>query len=159
MTIIVDTNVPLVANRAAPQASPACVANCAQRLRQVQTNDILVLDEGWLILNEYMHKLHSSGQPGVGDAFLKWVLTNKSNPRRCCWVHLTPQGDAFAEFPGAPDLDGFDVSDRKFVAAACAHPEHPAILNATDSDWWHYRDALQQHGVRVDFVCPDVDFK
>jgi len=39
-----------------------------------------------------------------------------------------------------------------------AHPEHPPILNAVDSDWWHHQDALARHGVRVEFLCPDAPF-
>lgn len=106
-----------------------------------------------------MRNLRSEGQPGPGDAFLKWVLTNRSNPQRCALVSLTPQGDSFLEFPNDPDLEGFDPSDHKFAAVAHAHPDHPPVLNATDSDWWHYREALACHGVRVEFVCPDYRFE
>jgi hypothetical protein len=78
-------------------------------------------------------------------------------------VHITPrdrQQDEhnFEEFLLDPSLATFDPSDRKFVAVAVAHPEHPPILNATDSDWWDYREALAHHSVRVEFVCPDAPF-
>jgi len=159
MMVVVDTNVPIVANRDAPQASATCIVRCSQRLQVVQDEGMLVLDDGWRILREYMHNLRSSGQPGSGDAFLRWVLTNRSNPRRCCLVPLTPQGDSFAEFPDDPDLAAFDLSDRKFAAVAHAHPDHPPVLNATDSDWRHYRAAFERHGIRVEFVCPDYEFK
>ncbi len=155
MNIIVDTNVPVVANKAAPQASPQCVANCVRKLQQIQQEHTLVLDDDWHILKEYMDNLRSDGQPGVGDAFLRWVLTNKNNPQRCTLVSITPQDNGFVEFPSDPQLNGFDPSDQKFVAVAIAHPEHPPILNATDSDWWLYRQALSHHGVCVEFVCPD----
>ena len=159
MNVIVDTNVPIVANRCAPQASVWCVAICSEKLAEIREEHTLVLDDGWHILGEYMHNLCSEGQPGPGDAFLKWVLTNRANPERCELVPITSQDEGFAEFPGDRELADFDPSDRKFVAVAIAHPEHPHIQNATDSDWWHYREVLEGHGVSVDFVCPDYDFK
>jgi hypothetical protein len=160
MNVIIDTNVPIVANnRDAPQASAQCAVRCAQRLQKTQDEDILVLDDNWLILREYMDNLRSQGQPGLGDAFLKWVLTNKHNPHCCQLVSLTPQGDSFVEFPDDPALEEFDISDRKFAAIAHAHGEHPHVLNATDSDWWHFRAALEHHDIHVDFICPDYEFK
>jgi hypothetical protein len=55
-----------------------------------------------------------------------------------------------------PRLGGFDRSDRKFVAVARASAHGPMIVNAVDTDWWIYRVALQRHGVRVEFLCPDL---
>ena len=140
MKTIADTNVPKVANWQTSQASPACVAACARRLSDIQSAGTLVLDDGWHILREYLTNLRSSGQPGMGDAFLKWVLTNQANPRRCELVHITPVNTGpdccdFAEFPEDNNLARFDPADRKFVAVAVAHPEHPPILNAVDTDW------------------------
>jgi len=161
MKVIVDTNVPVVANKAAPQASAVCVTMCVRRLRDIQQNHTLVLDDGWHILREYQANLSSSGQPGVGDAFLKWVLTNRSNPHRCEQVCITPTGTdlppgRFVEFPVTPDLAGFDPEDCKFVAVAVAHPEHPPVLNAVDPDWWQYRHALEQISISIEFLCPDA---
>jgi len=84
------------------------------------------------------------------------VLTNLANPERCDQVHINPSEDenAFAEFPGDPDLRGLDRSDREFVATARAHPDSPSILNAVDSGWWLFRDALTRNGVQVEFLCP-----
>jgi len=156
--VVVDTNVPIVANKAAPQASNMCVLNCIQRLKQIRDGQILVLDNGWYILREYMNNLRSEGQPGAGDAFLKWVLTNKDNPQCCHLVPITPLLSGFEEFPPDPDLNSFDLSDRKFVAVAIAHPEHPPILNAVDSDWWNFREPLGRWGIQVEFICPDAPF-
>ena len=86
--------------------------------------DKIVLDEGNRILSEYGVNLRSDGQPGVGDAFLKWVYTYQWNSKRCDRVRITPteDGSSFAEFPHDRELTGFDLSDRMFVAAARARP-------------------------------------
>jgi hypothetical protein len=130
-------------------------------LREVQDDHVILLDDGWYILKEYMGNLRSEGQPGIGDAFLKWVLTNRRNPVCCEWVHITPasgsRGDeSFEEFPDDAELDGFDPADRKFVAVALAHSEAPPILNAVDAGWWTFREALSKYAVQVEFLCPDA---
>jgi hypothetical protein len=155
---IVDTNVLIVANgRDCPQASPECILACVQKLREIEQNGTLVLDDAWHIIREYTHKVSPSGQPGLGDAFLRWVLTNQSNPQRIEKVPITPLGDdEFAEFPNSPDLAGFDRSDRKFVAVALTHPQRPPICNAVDSDWRNFHNALLQTGVTVEFLCPSL---
>ncbi|MEZ4861649.1 MAG: hypothetical protein R3C14_10090 [Caldilineaceae bacterium] len=70
--VIVDTNVPIVANRQSPQASTQCVLQCVKTLQEVTQTGILVLDDSWRIIDEYKRNLHQTGQPGVGDAFCKW---------------------------------------------------------------------------------------
>jgi hypothetical protein len=131
-----------------------------RRLEDIMATGKIVLDEGYLILSEYERNLRSDGQGRTGDAFLKWVYNYKANSQRCDRVRITPteDGKSFAEFPDDPDLKGFDRSDRMFVAAARAHPDSPPILNAVDTDWWLFRDALERNGVHVEFVCPqDVE--
>ncbi len=159
MMVVVDTNVAVTANgRSLPNGvSASCVAACARRLQTIRQNGVVVLDDGWRILREYKANIAESGQPGVGDAWLKWLLTNLANPQRCQIVKITPVDapQMFAEFPADPALEHFDSSDRKFVAVSRAHPARPAVLNATDSDWQIQRRALARHGVTVEFLCPD----
>src|SRR5690606_36140728 len=70
---VIDTNVALTANGAAEQASSECVANSARALLQVTRHGHLFVDDAGEIVAEYMRKLNPRGQPGPGDAFLKWV--------------------------------------------------------------------------------------
>lgn len=160
MRIVIDTNVPKTANGdATPQATLACISACVNVIQQLQNGQrSLVIDDGWHILREYQGQLRSSGQPGVGDAFLKWVLTNQANPARCEMVSITPTGDErmFTEFPDLPALANFDPSDRKFVAVALAHPKRPPIINATDTDWRDSHQELADCGVKVNFICPEL---
>lgn len=159
MPFIIDTNVPIVANnRIFAQATPACVLDCIKKLQDIMTHHTVVIDDQWRILREYGHKINPSGQPGVGDAFYKWLLQNQANPRHCQRVHITPLTDShdnndFAEFPHDPELANFDRSDRKFVSVALAHPDKPPIVNAMDSDWQYYQHRLAQHGLKIEFLC------
>lgn len=166
MRAIVDTDVMVVANRRAPQASLTCVEHCLVRLHSLEHTGKIVLDDNWHLLGEYLDELSSTGQPGVGDAFLKWILTNRTNPERCEYHHITPVYESttasepvsFEEFPDAPSLADFDRDDRKMAALAIV--SGAPVWNAVDSDWWNYRIPLQQHGIDVDFVCPDYfEFK
>ena len=155
--MIVDTNVAVVANgqEESPQASPNCVDTCINRLEGiVRGEEKLVLDNGWIILGEYLRNLRSTGEPGAGDSFLRWILMNKDD--RCDLVPITPvdgSENEFEEFPDDLALDGFDPDDRKFIAVALAHSEKPPILQAVDSQWWAFRDILWENGVTVAFIC------
>lgn len=156
---VVDTNVILVANKSAEQASPGCVQNCSHRLNFIRNKGHIILDDGQRIFNEYRSKtLKKKGQREVGDEFVLWLITNLWNSDRCTQVRLTPKktDDAdFTEFPDHPDLSGFDRSDRVFVAVANAHKDGPPICAACDSDHWNFRSAFQKCGIKIDFLCPN----
>jgi hypothetical protein len=155
--LVVDTNVPVVANGRTPQAGPACVLACIDALDDLRLHNRVVLDSLGRILQEYRNNLSASGQPGVGDAFFKWVWQNQANTTHCETVEIHPRrnGEDYEEFPDDPELARFDRSDRKFVAVALASRLNPPIYNAVDSDWWDFRDALAAHGVTVRFLCPN----
>ena len=152
-----DTNVGVVANERHSGASPECVIACVDALEQIVAGRArLVLDDGWEILKEYLRHMSSSGQPGPGDAFLKWALNNLANPERCERVPLDRGEDGrHLRFPETPELASFDPSDRKFVALALASLSRPPVANAVDSGWWHFREALHRAGVEVRFLCSD----
>jgi len=156
MEVVVDTNVGMVANGVMGDASRECVITCARRLGALMNSDRLVLDDSRRILREYMSNLRPSGQPGVGTAFLRWVLTNLHNPERCRLVAITPREDErdFEEFPRDAALAHFDLSDRKFVAASVAANGPIPILQAVDSAWWRLRESLRTNGIVVEFLCP-----
>lgn len=154
--VVVDTNVVLVANGQHPDVSPGCVATCALKLQAVMTEGKLALDDGFRILLEYQNKTTPKTGNRPGDAFVKWALQNNANTTRVDCVALDDHAvRGFVNFPGDPDLANFDPPDRMFVAVAHAHPEKPPILQAADSKWLKWADALNRHGVTVDFLCPD----
>jgi hypothetical protein len=157
--VLVDTNVALVANGKSAKAGYTCINTCIVELLKTRSKRRVVLDDHGFILREYIKHLSFSGQPGPGDAFFKWLWDNQGNPRYCLQVAITPTnrtGQDFAEFPNDIELNGFDRTDRKFVAAAAASGGHPHILNASDTDWWQYRDALKRHGIEIRFLCREL---
>ncbi len=156
-TVVVDTNVAVVANGNADHVTdPACIVACINELTNVVENCRVVLDDGYRILDEYMKNLSLSGQPSMGDMFMKWVFDRQASTDHVEQVHITCRnGDEdFHEIPDDDDLQGFDPDDRKFVAVALTSDSAPTILNASDTDWWEYRHALEKHGCTIKFLCP-----
>ena len=155
--VVVDTNVPIVANGKAPQASRDCQSICRSRLRLVRESQILLLDSERLIIGEYIKNLDLSGRPGEGDEFIAWLWENQANEQYCRIISVVSHAQReFEEFPADPDLAPFDRDDRKFVAVALASGSAPEVLNASDTDWWHHLEALRRHGVNVTFLCPEL---
>jgi len=154
---VVDTNVPIVANGKS-HPGPDCVIACLEMLSEIRSTGVIVLDDAMRILDEYRTNLSLGGQPGAGDAFMKWVWNVQADESRCERVVLTQRNennpDDFVEFPDDPDLAAFDPRDRKFVAVALASRRRPTILNATDPDWAESYKALARNGISVRFLCP-----
>jgi hypothetical protein len=152
---LVDTNVAIVANGRSEQADDSMVEKCIDAILEVTGKGGLVLDDGGLIFTEYRENLSLRGQPGTGDAFVKWVHDHQWNPAFCeRWTITSLKGQErdFVEFPKAKSLSKFDPGDRKFVAVAnAAEPKRP-IIQAVDFKWWGWKDALAEVGIRVVFL-------
>jgi len=156
MKAVVDTNVLLVANASHPDISPACIDTCIAMLQALQEDGTVVIDDGHLILTEYLEKTSLDSPKGLGDVFLKWLLQQLANPARVAQVRITPDRQGgFKEFPDKLLQQRFDPPDRMFVAVANAHPERPPILQAGDCKWLDWWQELALYGVRIDFLCPD----
>jgi len=152
---IVDTNVCIVSNRRHGE-DLQCASRCATQIREIVARGLLVIDTEGKIFEEYRRYLSFSGEPGFGDLLFKWLVDNLYREDHVARVVLNRRRERetdYAEFPDDPAFEGFDRSDRIFVALARAHPERPPILNAVDSDYWHYREPLAQHGIKVIHVC------
>jgi hypothetical protein len=177
---LLDTNVPITANYRVNSGNPAggnsdnlpdgltkdCVRACVEAVEHVVKNGGLVLDSGGEIFKEYLknlsdtkhpHNLSRHGHPGVGNKFMMWVHKNRWNPKYVDVTTISRNGDSYNEFPPHPGLSSFDNSDRKFVATANAHRDNPKppILQATDSKWWGWKDALAASGITAHFLCPE----
>lgn len=100
---------------------------------------------------EYARHLNRRGEPGVGDAFFKYLDMHGHAGRRVHWVSLTPIEDERRGFEELPEND-FDLGDRKFLAAALE--ANAAIMNATDSDWAEQQSFLSRCGLEMEQLCP-----
>lgn len=157
---LVDTNVAKTANLAtqpdaASDVPDECVLACIEAMEHVKNKNGLVIDAGDEIYDEYHRQLSMSGQPGMGDRFMKWVHDNRFKLPDSQRVEITKKDESYNEFPTHDGLTNFDNSDRKFVAVSNAHPDKPTILQATDSKWWGWKDALGQCGITIQFMCAD----
>lgn len=157
---IVDTNVPKVANLATnpdpdSDVPEECIKACFEAIAHVTKKRGLVIDAGDEIFDEYRQQLSMSGQPGIGDRFMKWVHDNRWSLHDSQRVKITKNDDSYDEFPVHDGLKDFDRSDRKFIAVANAHADKPPILQATDSKWWRWKNALDEVGITVKFLCPE----
>ncbi len=152
---IVDTNVPIVANGSG-EHSKECASTCAKLIGEIMNEHSIVLDDRWLIMDEYKSNLRTHNGNEISDIFLKWTLTNRENSDRCVRVNINLRSNDecdIVEFPSTSGLESFDREDRKFVAIAVAHDEHPPVLEAADSKWWDFQNELKACGVSVVFLC------
>lgn len=158
--IVIDTNVPVTANLSTNPANipielAKCALECVKVIESILKNGGLVIDSKDDIYDEYRRNLSMSGQPGIGDSFLKWVHTNRWSFPDCDRVAITCNVNGYEEFPSHIDLINFDPSDKKFIAVANAHLNKPPIIEATDSKWWIWKDALKESGIEVVFLDPN----
>jgi hypothetical protein len=154
---VVDTNVLVTAAGANDAASAECEAASVQALRDLIAHGHVFIDDGGRIIGEYRQGIDLGGKSDVGEEFLEWVIANEFNIARVTRVPLTPRvGEAedFEELPAPPTGVRYDPSDRKFLAVAAAHDDHPPILQALDSKWWGWAQALAAAGVTIHFLCP-----
>ena len=148
---VVDTNVARAANGRDTHADIRCRLRCAEKLRIVIEQDVVALDDMYLIFEEYRKKLNFSGAPGMGDVFFKYIFDNQHSGKRVQRVTVTPSDDDRRGFEGLPK-NRFDRSDRKFLAVAVA--ADAVVLNATDSDWNEHQALMDQLNVVVEELCP-----
>lgn len=154
--VVVDTNVLLVAEGKHGDVSEECVLACAGRLQRIMRDDTVIVDDGYRIIGEYLHKLDTKRSTGVGAKFLKWLLQHQTNTHHVQQVIISEYAkNCFHEFPVARLEPEFDPPDRVFPAVANAHPSKPPILQAADCKWLRWWSDLQAAGVSVQFLCPD----
>ena len=153
---VVDTNVAIVANGRETNADPQCQLSCIERLRSLAKSEVVAIDDGGLIFAEYKSRLHFSGMPGVGDAFLRHVFNNQYQNDRVRRVVVNRSGDDRRGFEELPE-NTFDRSDRKFLAVAMV--AQAVVLNATDSGWAEHGALMNRLGVEVTQLCPGYPSK
>lgn len=153
MKQVIDTNVILVANGQHEDVSNDCIEKCIEELIEARKH-VTVVDDGYRIIREYLHKTRPNQPKGPGDAFLKWLLNNQNNKSCVEAVRITEQSEhVFEEFPDVDLQNQFDPPDRKFIAVAHAHQDKPSILQAADCKWIDWWQRLADFGLHVRFIC------
>lgn len=178
--VIIDTNVLVVANTdiredengrliavgMADHAPPDCIITCQNRLTQIRSGFTkVVLDDKERLTQEYRRYVvdphpNPRQQNRAGDLFWAWLMRIQWREEKCTMVHITPRqgnGTEFEEFPDGTALNGFDKDDRKFIAVAIAYTrdtqQTAPILQAVDTRWEGFIEALQRYGVEVEQIC------
>lgn len=157
MKYVVDTNVAVTANGKCDHASVSCQLACVEFLQGLvsRAKDKIVLDDRGLILDEYKRRFSYRGQPGVGDAFFKFIHDHMYSGHKVECVAVTPIEDDTRGFEQLP-VNNFDASDRKFLAAAVS--AHARVANAVDTDWHCKRELVASLQVEVCQICPEHGF-
>lgn len=152
--VVVDTNVAIVANgREGAEGDIRCRLNCVEKLERVVQQGIVAVDNRGLIFEEYASRLNFSGAPGVGDKFFKHVSDHQYYEGRVRRIPVTPSEDDQRGFEELPQ-NGFDPSDRKFLAVALV--AKAVVLNAVDGDWSENAALMEKLEVPVDELCPHL---
>ena len=149
--VVVDTNVAIVANgREGAEGDLRCRLNCVEKLEHVVQQGIVAVDDRGLIFEEYRRHLNFAGAPGVGDKFFKHMSDYQYYEGRVRRVPVTPSEDDRRGFEELPQ-NGFDPSDRKFLAVALV--AKAVVLNAVDGDWGENAALMEELEVQVDELC------
>ncbi len=154
---IIDANVPILAAtpvRDIPEDQFTCALNAMKFIHSFlqDSNSKLVLDDEWRVLSEYQNIEKRNTGRSIGMEFLSWVYQNRLKDV-CDLLHLEEVSEnVYAEYPPTEELREFDPPDRKYIALAYKHKEHPPIIEASDSKWWGIKGALREYGLQVNFI-------
>lgn len=161
---IIDTNVPITAVTTGAGIPLACKLACVNTMKQILSGEILVLlDVEGDSLREYRQQMYPDPNPSAGLAsqFLMYLFNHQFDTTRVQRVSIPKLVDgSYQHFPKDKELEAFDLSDRKWVAIAIKFEEETSskspVVNATDSDWLHFEDALGRVGIQIDFLCKEI---
>jgi hypothetical protein len=156
---VIDTNVLLIASALHP-GSPFKDSNVPAEQQQVVFDWLMefrkngqrkmVLDQSLKIWEEYHNKM-TRGQD-IGSL----VIAEKLQFAR--FVEIAYDKDGHGCLPEKLEEVVDDRADRKLVAVALTdvdQGEQSSIVNASDTDWYRWENALNQAGVVVEQVIDD----
>lgn len=151
---LVDTNVLISANGKDEDTPEECILSCIHQLESIKESGKVVLDNGWLVLKEYLGNVNSDNGGGVGSQFLQYILSHQWDTDSVECREITDDGnDSFNEYPSDPLLSSFDPSDKKFIALCALDTQNSVIIEATDTDFWKYEIPMSRSGIEISFIC------
>ncbi len=159
---VIDTNVLLVASAAVPEPHfKDCDHVPAEQKKKVlkwliefrtDGESKLVLDQFFKIWEEYNNRMTAQ------DIGLL-VVTEKLQFSLLRTVDIDYDENGHGCLPPELEKVVHDRSDRKFVAVAVkdlSQGGDSTIINAVDSDWCDWEDALRRHGITVRHLIDDL---
>lgn len=120
MKFVIDTNVAIAANGRNTHACDQCQLDCIEfleKLTKAGSRSKIYLDDLDLLLNEYKPHFNFRGQPGIGDAFFKFLNDHKYSGKKVSLVPITQNNNPDRGFDELPE-NLIDPSDRKILAIA-----------------------------------------
>ena len=152
--IVVDTNVWITAGKLAAEVETIeeadCIEACVDWTQSFLSGDqrVLVDSEG-KVFDEYWTYVSQGRFPGSSLFELYTHLWERFE-----FIEIEFDRDGYARLPD--DIDFHDRADRKFVALAISTTPYAPIINAADSDWAKERKQLEDQGLTVRELCPDL---
>jgi hypothetical protein len=147
---LVDTNVLIAANGHSPQVSASGVQKCEEFVEGLFEDTIISVDSNHEIFDEYFRHMNHSGQPGIGDVFVKYLFDRQADNTICETVETARDEEClYRVFSDKPDLLDFDKNDLKFVAVHFLSKYLSPIVNACDSDWADNKALLDSYNIAV----------
>ena len=150
-SVIVDTNVAMVANGDCEGVRPECRLQTIDFLEKLLQKGRIAIDLEGEIEEEYWRRL-SIGQPGVGSRFMQKFFSEALD--RIDRIKVRGHGNNRIDFAFDGNLRRFDQINRKFVRVAAATGF--IIFNATDSDWVEHGIELSKRGIKIQHLCGAV---
>lgn len=156
--VVVDTNVLAVAEGLNENASTECRSACVRLAGQIASGAVVVAVDspatGEMVFKEYLDRLSKSPLDGIGKKLVVSLYHRRFDPSVCQIVSTAPCDDDETDFDDVPHaLRDFDRDDHKWIAVALASPQHTAVFQALDGEWWERRADLLANGVEVQFLC------
>ena len=156
---IVDTNVPTKASYPMEEWKEEeleLIGSCMDFIHELISNpqSKLVLDMDREIVGEYENNIKKSD---MGKMFFRWLYDYMAQMDIMSdMLKLEKAADgSYKDFPKDEALQGLDLADRKFIALSAAHKEKPQLIQAADGKWLEFEEALEKHGIHIEFLNPE----
>lgn len=147
---IIDTNIFIAANGKADQLKEEDINKCKLFVASLFSDTTISLDLQGEIFKEYFDHVNWSGQPGIGDAFVKNLWDRQHDKTICEMVDIKKDKNGiYKQLRNKDDLLQFDPNDHKFIAVCLGSKNPVGICNACDSDWENNKSLLSKYKIIV----------
>jgi hypothetical protein len=147
---IVDTNIFIAANGKADQLTENDVNKCKLFVTALFSNTTISIDLQGEIFKEYFDYMNWSGQPGIGDVFVKYLWDRQYDKKICELVDINKDKNGiYKQLRNKDDLLQFDPNEHKFIAVYLGSRNSVTICNACDSDWENNKSLLSKYQINI----------